>query len=95
MSVSEIEEHLSEIEGIESVHHVHLWTLDGQVNFATMHVVTAGEIQKVKAEVREEMAEHGFAHVTIEIESPGEECNEIHCEITPGENHGHHHHHHH
>lgn len=95
VSVSEIEEHLSEIEGIESVHHVHLWTLDGQVNFATMHVVTAGEIQKVKAEVREEMAEHGFAHVTIEIESPGEECNEMHCEITPGENHGHHHHHHH
>lgn len=95
VSVAEIEEHLSEIEGVENAHHVHLWTLDGQVNFATMHVVTAADTQKVKAKVREEMAEHGFSHVTIEIESPGEECNEMHCEIKPGENHGHHHHHHH
>lgn len=95
ISVAEIKEHLSEIEGVKDVHHIHLWSLDGQVNFATMHVVTNQEAKTVKAAVRKEMEEHGFSHVTIEIEAFDEECGEVHCEINRAENHEHRHGHHH
>lgn len=93
--IEEISEHISEIEGVSDVHHIHLWSLDGEVNFATMHVVTDKDHKSIKKAVREEMEEHGFSHVTIEIEEPGEECEHEHCEIHHGQEHHHHHHHHH
>lgn len=96
IEVAEIKAHLEEIEGILDVHHIHLWSMDGQNNLATMHVVTDNEPHKIKEEIREELREHGIGHVTIEIETSAEHCHEKHCHV---ENHvhaghGHHHHHH-
>ena len=91
----EIEEHLSEIDGIIGVHHIHIWSLDGQSNFATMHVVTNGDPHEIKEAVRRELSEHGIEHVTLELEREGEHCHEPHCSVGTSEASGHHHHHHH
>lgn len=95
LDANEIKEHIEEINGVVDVHHIHLWSMDGQNNFATMHVVTDGEPQKIKALIREELAEHGIGHVTIEIETTEENCNEkdCHMEVKPHSAHRHHHHH--
>ena len=94
VSIEELKEHLIKINGVKDIHHVHIWSLDGYNNYATMHVVAGDENKNIKTEIREELEEHGISHVTIEIESEEEECKDMKCHIK--ENHeGHHHHHHH
>ncbi len=95
IDINEIKKHITEIDGVLGVHHIHVWSMDGQSNFATMHIVTNGEHQKIKDAVREELREHGIGHATLELEADGEHCHEEHCHIEVSSHSGHHHHHHH
>jgi cobalt-zinc-cadmium efflux system protein len=90
--VQEIKAHLLKLNGIQDVHHIHLWSMDAQRSYATMHIVTDGEAHTVKARVREELREHGIVHATLELETPQEECHERHCHTAPPEKPHHHHH---
>ena len=94
IDLSEIKEHLCEIEGVLDVHHIHVWSMDGQVSYATMHIVAKGDPHHVKEAVREELREHGIAHATLELEAEGEHCHEEHCHVEVKSSSGHHHHHH-
>ena len=95
VDTAELEEHLSEIEGVIEVHHMHIWSIDGQNNYATMHVVTNDDTCKIKKLVRDELAEHGIDHAVIETELENEHCDSKYCVVKHIENHGHHHGHHH
>ena len=95
LKIDEIKEHVCEIEGVLSVHHIHIWSMDGQSNYATMHVVCKGEYSEIKRKIREELKEHGISHVTLELENEGEECGEENCHVEHNHEGGHHHHHHH
>lgn len=92
IEIDEVKEHLLEIDGVVDVHHIHIWSMDGVHNYATMHVVTDMETQLIKLEIREELAEHGISHVTIETEKVGEHCYMENCHIEHIER-AHHHHH--
>lgn len=97
VSVDELKHHLLEIEGIISIHDLHIWSLDGINHCATLHVVVDDHFKSTKKKVREELHEHGIAHVTIEMETEAEPCGEqeAHLLKTPTHSHcGHHHHHH-
>ncbi|MBE6797966.1 MAG: cation transporter [Ruminococcaceae bacterium] len=94
MSVDEIKEHLLEIDGVLDVHHIHLWSMDGHSNYATMHIVTNKEPHHIKEAVREELSEHGIGHTTLELENENEHCDDKYCHVS-FEAHPHHHHHHH
>lgn len=94
IDLEEIKHHLLHIDGVCDVHHIHIWSMDGSNNYATMHIVTSDDTHKIKHLVREELAEHGIAHATLELETEGELCHEIHCH-TEGHSSSHHHHHHH
>ncbi len=94
IDVHEICEHLCHIEGVQDVHHVHVWSMDGHNNYATLHVVADGDAHHIKEAIRKELAEHGIAHATLELEEPGEHCHEQNCTVHHTEG-GHHHHHHH
>lgn len=95
ISVEEIKEHISEIDGVEDVHHIHIWSIDGQSAYATMHIVTDDDHHEIKHKVREELNEHGVVHSTLELESSSENCHEKVCDVKLNIAHGHHHHHHH
>ena len=77
------------------VHHIHIWSMDGQSNYATMHIVTNADHHKIKETVREELKEHGIGHATLELEAEGEHCHEECCRVETEASSGHHHHHHH
>lgn len=95
LKIDEIKEHICEIDGVLGVHHIHIWSMDGQSNYATMHVVANGNTHEIKHKIREELKEHGINHVTLELENEGEDCHEEHCHVHHEEStHGHHHHHH-
>ncbi len=98
VDVAEIRAHLTEIEGVLDAHHIHIWSMDGRYNYATMHIVTNAEAHEIKEKIREELAEHGIGHVTLELEAEGEHCHEASCHVeyeAPSGHHHHHHHHHH
>ncbi len=96
INIDEIKEHLSRLEGVHGVHHIHVWSMDGQNNYATMHVVYSGDGHKIKHAIREELMEHGIGHATLELEDEGEHCHEESCCIDfEASEHGHHHHGHH
>ncbi len=95
VDAAEIKEHIAEIDGVLDVHHIHLWSMDGQSGYATMHIVTDGEPQRIKEEVREELRKHGIGHATIEIERSSENCRDVECHPECSSHHGHSHHHHH
>lgn len=99
ISVEALRHHVEEIDGVLEVHHIHIWSMDGQSNYATMHVVTNENAETIKHLIKEELREHGIAHTTLELELEGEHCDETHCHVeethTCGHHHHHHHHHHH
>ncbi len=95
IEIEKLREHLLEIDGVEDVHHIHIWSIDGFNNYATMHIITnKKDSKKLKDEVKKELKEHGVSHVTIEIEEDGEICDDLECVVNNVETHGHHHHHH-
>lgn len=94
IDVQEIKEHLAEITGVLDVHHIHIWSMDGHNNYATMHVVTNEDPHEIKERIREELKEHGIGHATLELEAEGEHCHEPCCHVEHHTHSGHHHHHH-
>lgn len=94
IEIEEIKEHLLEIGGVIDVHHIHIWSMDGQNNYATMHIVTNENSGDIKHKVRHELSEHNIGHATLEIEAQGENCHEQNCTIDAHASHHHHHHHH-
>ncbi len=95
IEMDEITEHICSIDGVHSVHHVHIWSMDGQSNYATMHVVADGNAHEIKHKIREELREHAIGHATLELECVGEDCHEENCHVKHHSSGGHHHHHHH
>lgn len=93
INVDEIISHIKEIDNIYDVHHIHIWSIDGINNYATMHIVTDGDSIKIKELVREELKEHNIVHCTIELETKDEVCENTDCEIKETDLHHHHHHH--
>ena len=91
--VEEIKSRIADINGILDVHHLHIWSLDGFNNCATMHIVSNSDPHRIKEAVREELLALGIAHGTFELEAEGECCHGQNCPGTPAPASSHHHHH--
>ena len=93
ISIPDLKKHLLEIKGIKDIHHIHIWSLDGINNYATMHIVTTENDCNIKNKIKEELRDHGINHVTIETETTSEKCLDTHCHINNNTSNHHHHHH--
>lgn len=93
ITIQEMREHIAQLEGVLDVHHIHIWSMDGQAHYATMHIVTNADAHQIKEKIRAEAREHGISHVTLELESEGEPCHEKNCSVTFTANALCHHHH--
>ena len=91
ISIKEIEKQILNIKNVVGIHHIHIWSIDGNNNYATMHLVISKNDKCVKDAVRNELKTFGISHVTIEIEMPNEKCDSKECCIEKTE--GKHHHH--
>lgn len=69
---------LSSVEGVQDVHDVHAWSLDGESHVLSCHVVIGPEVdaEAMKREVRTRANQKAPFHVTIEIEFATEQCAE-------------------
>ena len=91
IDINKITEHITKIDGVIDVHHIHVRSIDGQNNYATMHIVTNADSHEIKHKIRENLHEHGISHVTLELETESEECHERECHTESFFHHGHHH----
>ncbi len=71
--VDEYKRKLSKIEGAEGIHHLHIWTLDGEKMMATLHVKLTEDAdlntyKDVKTQVEHISREAGIEHLTIQID---------------------------
>ncbi|MDR1670895.1 MAG: cation diffusion facilitator family transporter [Alistipes sp.] len=62
------------LEGVESIHDLHVWSQDGESHVMTLHIVTPegfspADIQRVKLAVRDIGRRHNTDHVTVEFET--------------------------
>ena len=92
IDIEKLKEHLLEIKGVDDIHHIHVWSIDGYNNYATMHIVTkVKDIAKIKKEIREELEEHNICHAILETEA--EVCDDKECHVEIHKTlHNHHHH---
>lgn len=95
IAVGEVKERIMQIEGVLDVHHIHIWSMDGHNNYATMHIVTDAEPSQIKNAIRQELQAHGIGHATLELEEDWEHCREKHCHVEVEACRCCHHHHHH
>lgn len=80
----QLETEIVEHPDVASIHDLHLWSLDGERNICTLHVVTrsrlsAGEQAELKRKIRAVFNRNGIEHATIEFETNDEECTLVHC----------------
>ena len=92
INVEDIEKDLLEIDGVIGVHHIHIRSIDGFNNYATLHVVVKKYSHDIKVKIKEELEHNNIKHSTIELELCDEECGDKKCHVL---NEKHHHHHHH
>ena len=64
---------------ISDVHHIHLWSLDGNNNVLTAHLTLNNSIDplvqtKIKDEIATLLIPYDLSHTTIELEFPNETC---------------------
>ena len=88
VSIDNLKTNLLKIDGVEDIHHIHVWSIDGYNNYATLHVVS--DSKDIKKDIRNKLKKLKISHVTIEVESKDEKCLDKNCEITT---HTHKHHH--
>lgn len=77
-----LKEELKKIDHVLDVHHIHVWSLDGNEVLLTMHVlinktVTKKNYELVKKDIKDALKSHSIQHSTIEIEY--ENCEEEVC----------------
>src|SRR5690606_34281262 len=72
-ALESIRQSLLAIENVNGIHHLHLWSLDGEQHVLTAHVrasslVTIAEYAKLKTAINKALESQDLAHTTIEIE---------------------------
>lgn len=69
---------LLELDAVSNLHHLHIWSLDGEHHVATVHIVSQfeskAEYLELKESVSNALQEFELSHTTIEIELTSEEC---------------------
>lgn len=93
IDLGEIKHQLLGIKDVLDVHHIHVRSIDGYNNYATLHVVVSKYSHELKEQIKHELGHLNINHSTIELELRGEECDEKECEPSihaHSHNHSHH-----
>lgn len=70
---------LKQVEGVQSVHDFHLWTMDSNRHVLSLHIVVSNqtlmsEVLTIKQQAKQLIREYGIEHDTLELELVDENC---------------------
>ena len=79
LDINEIESKILNIDFVNSIHHMHIWSLEGEHNVFTAHIKiddnsNLNNFKKVKFDVKDILKEYKFEHYTVEVEFNDENC---------------------
>lgn len=79
MTGDEVKAALVALPGMKEVHDLHVWTLDGEKNIASVHLVVGDaalrdDVVAIKHEAVSRLKELGIDHLTVEVEYESEGC---------------------
>ncbi len=79
LDVNEIESKILNIDFVNSIHHMHIWSLEGEHNVFTAHIKiddnsNLNDFIKVKSDVKNILKKYKFEHYTVEVEFNDENC---------------------
>ncbi|MDH5474976.1 MAG: cation diffusion facilitator family transporter [Cyclobacteriaceae bacterium] len=74
IDIGKVEKLITNMEEVHSVHDCHVWTMDGEYNVFTAHVVLYSNydidsLEKVKASIKLNLQNKDIHHITIEFEN--------------------------
>lgn len=79
IDAEEIKNEIRQIPNVTDMHHVNIWSLEGEHHVYTAHIKTRGidtfaEVIAIKRSVKDILKKHPFTYYTIEIEMEDEAC---------------------
>ncbi len=79
LDINEIESKILNIDFVNSIHHMHIWSLEGEHNVFTAHIKiddnsNLNDFIKVKSDVKNILKKYKFEHYTVEVEFNDENC---------------------
>jgi cobalt-zinc-cadmium efflux system protein len=84
INIDKIREELLQVQRIKNVHDLHIWSLDGETNIFSGHIIVEDEAFKkpndTKKRIKDILAKHNIEHSTIELETE-DFCSGAECEI--------------
>ena len=95
VSLDALVEQIRGVDGVLSVHDLHVWSITSGANALTAHIVVSGELrvreaEQIMAEISHEMEHLGITHTTLQLESSDNECaDELICEVRSSDTGGH------
>lgn len=76
--IEELKAKLNNISDVESIHDLHIWSLDGETHVMTLHVITsATDVSKIRKQVLDIGTTYNISHTTVEFESDKAICPEF------------------
>lgn len=83
IDLEKVEKDVKTIEGVKRLHDIHIWSLEGETDIFTGHVVVSEELLKnpdeTRSKVKDVLGDHHIEHSTVELESPNF-CSGMECE---------------
>ena len=79
-----IENIIKKINGVENLHHMHIWAMSTTENALTAHLVlneklSFDEKMKLVHHIKHELQHNNIHHATLELESPNLPCDDADC----------------
>ena len=86
VNIPAIEEEIKKMDMVSGLHHMHVWSLDGEQHVLTMHVILCDgakkeQIRAIKSKIKELSEHHGLAHTTVEFEYLEDDCSMSHNHV--------------
>lgn len=74
-----IETVLRQLPFVQDLHHLHLWSLDGEQHVLTVHLTLqadcgSAQLADYKAQIKQQLQPFALTHTTVEFEMPAELC---------------------
>ena len=84
INLEAVKQDLKTIKGVLEIHDIHIWSLEGETDVFTAHIVVDDESlekrpQQTKQTIKEMLLKHHIEHSTIELEAKGQ-CAGMVCE---------------
>jgi len=79
VDIKKIENNISAIDGVENIHHIHVWALSTKMNALTAHILvkqnlSMQKVDEIKREIKHELEHLNIQHSTLEFEQGMKDC---------------------